>query len=63
MTDSTVLPVTSIEALARTITNPSPAVIAEDLMIVYNLVQEVRTQLAGKHDSLMHIFWTLLNLP
>jgi hypothetical protein len=52
-----------LNAIAQTIVSPSIPVLAEDLMIVYNLVKEVKTQLAGKHESLMHIFWTLLNLP
>jgi hypothetical protein len=62
MTDLPVAPaVAAVEAVVNTISNPTPAVIAEDMVLVFNLAKTVREQLAGKHPDLLHIFWTLFN--
>ena len=49
-------------AVAATIANPSIPVIAEDLILVHKLVTEVKSQLAGKHPSVLDIFKVLFNL-
>ena len=62
MTDLPVAPaVEAVEALTNTLTNPSPAVIAEDILLVLKLANEVKTKLAGKHPDLLHVFWALFN--
>jgi hypothetical protein len=62
MTDETLAPA-AISALSQTMTNPTPAVLAEDLLLLYELVQYVKNKLSGKHEGLMGLFWNLFNLP
>lgn len=50
-------------AVAETIATPSIPVLAEDLLLIHKLVVEVKTQLAGKHISLLSVFNVLFNLP
>jgi hypothetical protein len=50
------------EAVAATIANPSLPVLAEDLVMVHSLVNEVKTRLDGKHPSLSAIFHALFNI-
>jgi hypothetical protein len=60
-TDSPVVQVA--QAIENTIADASPAVLAEDLMLVYGLVNDVKAKLAGKHVNLKLIFQTLFSLP
>jgi hypothetical protein len=50
------------EAVAQTIASPSIPVLAEDLLLVYKLVQEVKAQLKGKPDNLLNLFNVLFHL-
>lgn len=62
MTDETLAPAL-IGALEKTLTNPTPEIVIEDIFLVYRLAREARLQLAGKHEGLMGLFWNLFNLP
>lgn len=62
MTDTTAPIVEAAGAIAETIATPTIPVLAEDLLLVHQLVADVKSQLAGKHPSLLNIFDVLFNL-
>lgn len=62
MTDTTAPIVEAAEAVTETIANPSIPVVAEDLLLVHNLVTQVKEKLQGQHPSLTLIFKALFNL-
>lgn len=49
-------------AVSQTIASPSLGVLAEDLVLVHQLVTEVKAKLAGKPVTLLTIFEILFNL-
>lgn len=50
------------EAVVKTVASPSLPVLIEDLVLVHKLVNEVKSQLAGKPHHLIDIFLVLFNL-
>lgn len=50
------------EAVSATIANPSIPMLAEDLLLVYKLVGEVKNKLAGTHPDTLSLFNLLFNL-
>ena len=63
LTQANPLPIVEVaQAVAQTVANPSLPVLVEDLILIHNLVTNVRSQLAGKHPSVLNIFNALLNI-
>lgn len=49
-----------LNAASKTISHPSVEVLAEDLVLVHELVDQVKKKLDGKHPTLLDIFSVLL---
>lgn len=50
------------KAVIDTVEHPSLPVLVEDLMLVHQVVNDVKSKLAGKHAGLKDIFLVLFNL-
>lgn len=50
------------KAVEATVVSPSVPVLVDDLLLVHQLVVDVKNKLAGKHVSLPLLFNTLFNI-
>jgi len=49
-------------AVAATVASPTIPVLAEDLLLAHKLAEDLKTQLAGKHPSLLNMIHWLIGL-
>lgn len=54
--------VDAVEAIAETVTKPTIPLIADDLILAFQLANEVKQKLSNKHPQLMDYFKAILGL-